>query len=68
MDRSSIRLWMIAEMFTPEAEDDYIFCGGRINSCKRQHLLVQAMRSRPVHVRLLIAGPPDTQADGQQSD
>ncbi len=53
-----------AELFAPEAEDDYLFCGGRINDCKRQHLLVQAMRHVRSNVRLLIAGPPDTPQDG----
>lgn len=42
---------------------DYIFAGGRINSMKRQLLLVEAMRFADPGVKLLIAGPPDTPAD-----
>lgn len=45
---------------------DYIFAGGRINSMKRQLLLVEAMRHASADVRLLIAGPPDTPADAAQ--
>jgi glycosyltransferase involved in cell wall biosynthesis len=54
------------ELFAPEGEDNYIFCGGRINSAKRQELLVQAMRHVRSKVRLLIAGPPDSDADGDR--
>lgn len=53
------------QLFAPEAEENYIFCGGRINSAKRQHLLVEAMRLVTSNVRLLVAGPPDTPQDGQ---
>lgn len=42
---------------------DYIFAGGRINSMKRQHLLIEALQYTPSHVKLLIAGPPDTPED-----
>lgn len=39
---------------------DYIFAGGRINDLKRQYLLVEAMAHAPSNVRLLIAGPADS--------
>lgn len=42
---------------------DYVFCGGRINSTKRQHLLVEAMLHSRSSAKLVIAGPADTQAD-----
>jgi glycosyltransferase involved in cell wall biosynthesis len=41
----------------------YIFCGGRINPAKRQHLLVEAIRFTRSTVKLVVAGPPDTSAD-----
>jgi glycosyltransferase involved in cell wall biosynthesis len=40
----------------------YILATGRVNAAKRQHLLVEALRHE-LHVRLIIAGPPDTPAD-----
>lgn len=55
-----------ADAFRPEAAERYIFCGGRINEAKRQHLLVEAMKHVRSGVRLVIAGPPDTPADGQR--
>jgi glycosyltransferase involved in cell wall biosynthesis len=55
-----------AELFHPEAEDNYVFCGGRINVAKRQHLLVEAMRHVHSNVRLLVAGPADSPEDGQR--
>lgn len=42
---------------------DYIFAGGRINDMKRQHLLVEALKLTPEHVKLIVAGPADTIAD-----
>lgn len=41
----------------------YIFAGGRINSMKRQHLLVEAMKYADPDVKLVIGGPPDSAAD-----
>jgi glycosyltransferase involved in cell wall biosynthesis len=55
-----------AELFRPIASGDYIFCGGRINQAKRQHLLVEALAHVRTDVRLLIAGPPDSPADGER--
>ena len=54
------------EAFHPTARENYIFCGGRINDCKRQHLLVEAMRHVRGNVRMVIAGPPDAPADGER--
>jgi glycosyltransferase involved in cell wall biosynthesis len=51
------------ELFKGGAAGDYIFAGGRVNSMKRQHLLVEAMVSADPGVRLVIAGPPDTTDD-----
>lgn len=41
----------------------YVFAGGRVNGMKRQHLLIEAMVKADPHVRLIIAGPPDSPAD-----
>ena len=54
------------ESFRPVDCQNYLFCGGRINECKRQHLLVEAMCHVRTNVRLLIAGPPDTPEDGKR--
>ncbi len=45
---------------------DYIFCGGRINGSKRQHLLVEAMRYAGSSAKLIIAGPADSVHDAQK--
>ena len=55
-----------ADDFKPLSSDNYIFCGGRINSFKRQKLLVQAMRHTTSKIKLVVAGPPDNPADGVQ--
>ena len=54
------------ELFTGGPSKGYIFAGGRINGMKRQHLLLEAFAQMPSSTRLLIAGPPDTPADGQR--
>lgn len=51
------------ELFTGGESKGYIFAGGRVNSMKRQHLLVEAMIHLPKHTKLIIAGPPDGPAD-----
>jgi glycosyltransferase involved in cell wall biosynthesis len=51
------------EDFTEGPYGDYLFCGGRINATKRQHLLVEAMQFVRSPAKLLIAGPADTDAD-----
>lgn len=54
------------ELFPGGPSKGYIFAGGRINGMKRQHLLLEALAQTPSSTRLLIAGPPDTPADGQK--
>lgn len=51
------------EDYSPGDYGDYIFCGGRINLIKRQHLLVEAMRHVRSEAKLLIAGPADSPQD-----
>ena len=51
------------ELFVGDSYGSYIFCGGRINAAKRQHLAVEAMRFTRSNVRLIVAGPADTPAD-----
>jgi glycosyltransferase involved in cell wall biosynthesis len=51
-----------AELFGGGADGGYIFAGGRVGPGKRQHLLVEAMATAPRDLRLLIAGPPDSDA------
>ncbi len=51
------------EAFTNLSTGDYIFAGGRVNSGKRQHLLIEAMKLCRTSVRLVVGGPPDTPAD-----
>jgi glycosyltransferase involved in cell wall biosynthesis len=50
-------------LFCGGEPDDYIFVAGRINSMKRQHLLVEALAEADPEVKLLVAGPPDTPDD-----
>ena len=51
------------EIFAGGDYGSYIFCGGRINAGKRQHLLVEAMRYTRSNAKLVVAGPADTPAD-----
>jgi len=51
------------EMFVGGAPQGYIFAGGRVNSMKRQYLLVEALAKSAASVRLVIAGPPDSPDD-----
>ena len=51
------------ELFVGGDYGSYVFCGGRINAGKRQHLLVEAMRFTRSNVKLVVAGPADTPAD-----
>lgn len=50
------------EIFVPGMDEGYIFAGGRVNGMKRQHLLVEAAAATP-GARLIVAGPPDSDAD-----
>jgi glycosyltransferase involved in cell wall biosynthesis len=52
------------ELFTDAGTDGYVLASGRINSSKRQNLLVRALRHAP-KVRLVVAGPPDTPGDAE---
>ena len=51
-----------AELFEGGEDGGYIFAGGRVGPGKRQHLLVEAMALAPRDVRLVIAGPADSEA------
>lgn len=46
--------------------DDYIFAGGRVNGMKRQYLLLQALAKADKRVKLIIAGPPESESDTKQ--
>jgi glycosyltransferase involved in cell wall biosynthesis len=54
------------ELFIGGKTGDYIFAGGRVNGMKRQHLLLEALCKTSKNVKLVIAGPPDTPADGEK--
>ena len=54
------------EIFVGGDCGDYVFCGGRINAAKRQHLAVEAMRFTRSNVKLIVAGPADTPADAER--
>lgn len=51
-----------AELFTGGEPGGYVFAGGRVAPGKRQHLLVEAMARVRAPGRLLIAGPPESEA------
>ena len=51
-----------AELFTGGEPGGYVFAGGRVAPGKRQHLLVEAMAQVRAPGRLLIAGPPESDA------
>ncbi|MBB5695238.1 glycosyltransferase family 4 protein [Muricoccus pecuniae] len=52
------------ELFPGGEAEGYVLATGRVNDAKRQGLLVRALRHAP-GVRLVIAGPPDSQADAE---
>ncbi len=54
------------EAFIEGEYGNYVFCGGRINQTKRQHLLVEAMRHTSSNCKLLIAGPADSKDDSDR--
>lgn len=54
------------ELFTGGSAEGYIFAGGRINSMKRQHLLVEALAKTASSVKLVVAGPPDGPEDARR--
>jgi len=51
------------ELFPGGSPGDYIFAAGRVNSMKRQHLLLDALAKTDARVKLVIAGPPDSPDD-----
>ncbi|HEY1795834.1 MAG TPA: glycosyltransferase [Stellaceae bacterium] len=51
------------ELFMGGERENYILASGRVNSGKRQYLLVEAMAHSRSNVRLVIAGPPDSPGD-----
>lgn len=53
------------ERFESGPDDGYIFVAGRINSMKRQELLLEASVHAP-RARLVVAGPPDDPADADR--
>jgi glycosyltransferase involved in cell wall biosynthesis len=55
-----------AEAFVYAGCGDYLFAGGRINSGKRQHLLVEAMAHVRSGARLIVGGPPDDEASAER--
>lgn len=54
------------ELFANGGDNGYLFAGGRINTGKRQHLLVEAMAQTRSGTKLIVAGPPDTPEDAQR--
>lgn len=54
------------ELFVGGAQDGYVFAGGRINRMKRQHVFIRAMALTSVRCRLVVAGPPDSDADADE--
>ena len=54
------------ELFIGGKTGDYIFAAGRVNSMKRQHLLLEALSLTAKDTKLIIAGPPDAPADAQK--
>lgn len=51
--------------FRHERYGDYVLAIGRVTASKRQHLLVQAMAHAAPHVRLVVAGQPETVQDAE---
>lgn len=49
------------ELFQGGEYGGYILASGRVNSMKRQWLLIEAMRHMDQSARLIIAGPPETE-------
>ncbi len=50
------------ELFLGGQSSGYVLATGRVNSAKRQFMLIQALRHAP-GVRLVVAGPPDSASD-----
>lgn len=54
------------ERFAPLNYGNYIFAGGRVSAGKRQHLLVEAMRHIRTPLKLIVAGPVESQTYAAQ--
>jgi glycosyltransferase involved in cell wall biosynthesis len=54
------------ERFGGGGYGDYIFAGGRVGGGKRQHLLVEAMAHVRAKIRLVVAGPLESAAYGEE--
>ena len=54
------------ERFRSTGYGEHIFMPGRINSAKRQHLVVESMRYVRTGVQLVVAGAPETTADRER--
>ncbi len=52
-----------ASQYFSKEYGDYVFFPSRINSSKRQHLAIEAMKHVRTGVKLLIAGNPDTEGE-----
>ncbi|WP_312146159.1 glycosyltransferase family 4 protein [Brevundimonas sp.] len=50
-------------LFRDGGNDGYIFAGGRINGAKRQSMIIDAMAHVRSSVKLIVAGPPEGEAD-----
>lgn len=48
------------ELFQGGDYDNYLFAGGRVGEGKRQHLLVEAMRHVKSTIKLIVAGPVES--------
>jgi glycosyltransferase involved in cell wall biosynthesis len=49
------------ELFQCGEYGDYLLAPGRVGAAKRQMLVVEAMRHLPRSIKLVVAGPPDTE-------
>jgi glycosyltransferase involved in cell wall biosynthesis len=53
------------ELFVGGECGEYILAAGRVNGAKRQSMFIEAMRHLPAKARLVVAGPPDGEADAR---
>jgi len=54
------------DLYFGDEYGSYIFAGGRINSMKRQNLLLKALKKTKKPVKLIIGGPADTSHDKEE--
>ncbi|WP_313515507.1 glycosyltransferase family 4 protein [Brevundimonas sp.] len=50
-------------LFSDSGSEGYIFAGGRVNGAKRQAMIIDAMAHVRSNVKLIVAGPPENEAD-----